>query len=168
MSSLSLPRRLTSILALTAILTLLPACDSSDPISDPNVVAGTYTLAELRYVPANASLGAINLLGTRFTGNVTVELLSGGDYTIRYQPVGGRDQLLTGTFRVTEDEVRFTGREADAAEYRRFLLDQTFSLDRQDNALVGAISRVVNTARYPDLYTGVGEVQGEVRLRLQR
>lgn len=153
----------------TLLLLLVAACDSNDPIADPAEVAGTYTMQELRYVPDNTSLGAINLLSTRFTGPVTLELLSGGAYTLRYTRQGQQaEQLLSGTFTVREDEVRFSGRSSDEDEYERFLLDESFRLDRATNSLSASIDRTVNTSAYPDFYTGVGEVQGEVRIRLTR
>ncbi len=166
--------RLRAILPLLGFcLLVLAACDSGNALdqSGPEEVAGTYRFTQFEFVPTATVLPAANVLDTLTAAATSVRLTNGGDFVFSYQLRGGLEQVLSGSYDVTATRVRLTGQESDAAKYGSLLLDRSLSFERSTtnpDVLTAQVSKTINLAAFSNRYQGIGDVQGTLRLRLER
>ena len=163
-------RTLPVVLLLAGLLSVA-ACDSGDPIDepDPAEVAGTYQFTEFSFDPEAPILPTFNLLADTLVASATrLELFDGGAYVLTYQLEGGTRQPLSGNFRLTDDEVRLRGDEDDEDAYENMLLPRSFNLERSgENVLTADLNRTVDLADYSDRYSGIGDdIDGTLHMRL--
>jgi hypothetical protein len=164
------------LFTLTLLVTTLvfAGCDSGDPINEPRPadVAGSYDIAELRFVPNATNLSPADVGALLNTEISSVLLSSGGNYVLRYQFLGGDEFFVAGNFDVRATTVRFRGSANDRTHYQRLLLDNEFTLNRDpaNPALLHAqIERRVNLQEFDrQRYDGLTDVPGRLHIRLIR
>jgi hypothetical protein len=165
--------RFTSILAL-ALLVILSGCDSGDPINEPRPadVAGTYSFAELRFVPDASATQPADVRARMNTAVSNLGLSSGGNFVLRYEFVGDSEYIISGDFDVRATTVRVRGRAADRSHYQRLLLDNEFTLNRDaanPTQLSAQIQQRVNLEAFDQAaYRGLTDVPGRLHIRLER
>jgi hypothetical protein len=165
---MTLPRPLLLLVSLLLAATLA-ACDSNgDDDPTPADIAGTYDVAEFRFVPDAGAITAANVLDTLVADGTSVRVLSGGDFTFEYEFEGGVTRSLSGEVEVRTDEVRFTFDAADAARREQLLLPESLVFDREDDGELSASEEIsVDLEAFDeDFYDGIDDEQGELTLRL--
>jgi hypothetical protein len=164
------------LIAFVAIISLaaIVGCDSGDPINEPRPsdVAGTYTFAELRFVPDAAATQPADVRARMNTGISSLGLSSGGNFVLRYEFTGQSEFIVSGDFDVRATTVRVRGRAADRQHYQRLLLDNEFTLNRDPanpNVLTSQIQQRVNLEAFDNVaYRGLTDVPGRLHVRLVR
>ncbi len=152
-------------------MVVLGACDSGDPIDEPEPrdVAGRYNFTQFVFQPSSAAVEAINVLDTLVVGRTHLDLSSGGNFIFAYEFVAGDQFFLSGDFRVTANAVRIDGARDHRASYNRLLLDEDFTLRRNDDApgvLTAEIPKTIDPAAFSDRYEGINSLSGTLSIRL--
>lgn len=164
--------------SLVALLFLLAACDSGDPIDEPEPadVAGTYRFTELAFQPEAAGVAPANVRDTLDTSATSLQLTPEGDFLLQYQFKGtGPNRgpyFVIGSFGVSDRAVRLEASRESAANLQRLLLSNELSLRRSEEApgvLFASIERTANLEAYdPAKYAGLRSVPGTLQVRLVR
>ena len=150
----------------------LSACDSGDPIDEPEPadVAGRYNFTQFTFQPNSQAVLPINVLDTLVLDQSHLDLSSGGNFILAYEFIQGDQFFLGGDFRVTATSVRISGSEDDRSDFNRLLLTEEFTLRRDaDNTgvLTAEIPRTISDpGDYFDLYEGIESISGTLRMRL--
>lgn len=165
-------RLTTSTLVVTALVSvaaLLVGCDSAGDDARPVDVAGEYLFSEFVFVPDSPLLPPANVLDSLVASETRLQLFSSGRFTLLFQFEGAVQEFVGGDFRVNERRVRLVGHEDESRFYRRLLLGNEITLDREaDGGFSAEIPRTVNLAEYSNKYSGLTSVQGVVWLKLVR
>ncbi len=162
-------------LSLLAVLVTvsLAACDSGDPIDqpEPRDVAGRYSFTEFEFRPTSSAVQPINVLDTLETSRTHLDLSSGGNFIFRYGFVAGDEYFLGGSFTVTERSVRIDGAREQRESYNRILLSEDFTLRRDETRsglLTAEVPLTVNPANFSRRYVGITALEGTLHLRLEQ
>ncbi len=161
---------MTSRLFLAAFALLaFGACDSGDTIDPPTPadVAGVYDFAEFRFVPRAAALQPVSVIDTLIAADSFIELLDGGQATLRFRRNGGTTRLVPGDVEVRRREVRVTFAAGNDVALGRLVLPQVLTFTRDGDALTLSTERTANLEAYDsDRYGGFTAVDGTLNLRL--
>ena len=163
-----------ALLALAVAVLAFAGCDTNNPGSGLEEVQGTYAVLELTFDPTEpAVLDDVDVLADLEPGT-RVEIFGDGNALVRFEPVGGFSQLVTGTARATSRTVTVTARsDDDADKLQQVLLPPSFSLNRDEsdsNRLSADIllSNVDLEAYNPADYGGLDRVRGRLTVTLDR
>lgn len=152
-------------------MVVLGACDSGDPIDEPEPrdVAGRYSFTQFVFQPNSALVQPINVLDTLVVGRTHLDLSSGGNFIFAYEFVQGDQFFLGGDFGVTANAVRIDGIREQRSSYNKLLLDEDFTLRRSSDTpgvLTAEIPKTIDPVTFSDRYEGIGSLAGTLRLRL--
>lgn len=161
---------------LTLILALLAftGCDTNNPGSSLNEVAGVYTTTTLFFNPEAPGISDVDVLGDLRDGDLRVEIFEDGQATLSYEPLGGARQLITATARASSRTVTLAARtDADAIRMTLLLLPPSVSFARDEAAPTRLdaslqLSNVDLEAYDPATYPGVIGVDGRLEFELER
>ncbi|MEP0546697.1 MAG: hypothetical protein ABJF88_07190 [Rhodothermales bacterium] len=170
------PRLFAVALCGALALSVLPGCDTTDPIppADTTEVTGTYDFTLFRFNPDPQFVPDAVVLDTLNQERTSVELLDSGQFQFRYRVVGGLDNIINGTFTVTRDEVTLTFESGNEARLQRLLLDSTLQFDRADSeTLTLSRTKRVDLEAYSEVYRNTGgldltDVRGLLEVNLNR
>lgn len=156
--------------ALLCVL-VLGACDSGDPIDEPEPrdVAGRYSFTEFIFQPSSSLVQPINVLDTLVVGRTHLDLSSGGNFIFAYEFMNGDQFFLSGNFAVTANSVRIDGDREHRSSYNKLLLNEDFTLRRSSDTpgvLIAEVPQTIDPATFSDRYEGIGSLSGTLRLRL--
>lgn len=164
-----------SLLLLAAAFLLFPGCDTSDPEPpiEPAEVAGVYDFQEFRFNPDPQFVPDVVVLDTLVLERTSLELLDSGQFQFRYRLEGGLDNIINGTFTVSEEEVVLVFESGFEARLRALLLDPTLRFNRGSSELLRlSRSKEVNLEAYSEDYRDTGldltEVRGLLEVELRR
>jgi hypothetical protein len=149
------PRLLAVALCGWLALSVLPGCDTTDPVppAETTEVTGTYDFTLFRFNPAPQFVPDAVVLDTLNLERTSVELLDSGQFQFRYRVLGGLDNIINGTFTVTRDEVTLSFEGGNETRLQRLLLDPTLQFDRADSeTLTLSRTKRVNLEAYSEVY----------------
>lgn len=161
-------RVLFAALAFSALL--LTGCDSTDPVSsaNPGEVAGTYDIAEFRFVPDRSGIVPADVLDSLAAEESYLDLRATGNFQLIYRfEADDFSDNARGTFTVTRDGVRLTTRDVDVPRMRALLLDRNVALDRESETVLMIDEQMtVDLAAYDaDVYGGIEPQPGRLVVR---
>ena len=161
------------VLALGLLLAaFLGACDTDNPSSPLEELAGLYDFAELRFVPTAGNVAPADVRARLVPSRTSVELFGTGQVLIRFQVEGGTSAFVNGTFTATRSTAHLSAEdEEDAARLATLLLPDPLSLARSadDQSLSASIAMTVNLEAFdPVGYAGLTAVPGRLDVTLQR
>lgn len=177
MNFTAIPLHRTSFLLiglLAASMLTFAACDSNGG-GNTDAVVGVYEFTRFQFGPSSSAFTTINMLNELEAAEI--EFFNDGTYSFRYRFEGENSRSLRGSFSRDGQNIRLSGEDNDAAQYRTVLLPRRFELRIEDgdqvNRLRADFSHAFPAAALreyrPDEYEGVnGEVDGEVQLTLER
>ena len=163
-----------ALLALVLSFLAFTGCDTNNPGSGLDEVAGTYTATTFRFEPEAPTITDVDVLAGLRDGALTVEIFADGQMTLSFEPLGGVRQLVTGTARASSRTVTLAGRtDADAERMALLLLQPSVSFARDDlapNRLTASLLLAgVNLEEYdPAGYPGLTAVRGRLEITLER
>lgn len=152
-------------------IVVLGACDSGDPIDEPEPrdVAGRYIFTEFSFQPNSSAVEPINVLDTLEVTNSTVDLSSDGIFYFAFKFIEGDQYFVSGQFGVTAAAVRIDGDRERRVTFNKLLLDEDFTLQRaSEGVLTAEIPKTIDPAIFSDRYQGINSLTGTLRLRLAR
>ncbi|WP_412061033.1 hypothetical protein [Rubrivirga sp. IMCC45206] len=163
--------RLPLLLALVALVGL-GACDSGDAIDAPTAadVAGVYTFDAFTFAPTATALAPVSVLDTLVAAESFVELLDGGQATLRFRRTGGTTRFVPGDFEVRRAELRVTFDSGNDDTLGRLILPSVLTFERDgDDALTLTDQFTADLEGYDaQRYSGFDAVPGTLTLRLTR
>ncbi|MEM1056592.1 MAG: hypothetical protein AAGI52_13800 [Bacteroidota bacterium] len=163
-----------AFLALVLAVLAFTGCDTNNPGSGLDEVAGTYTAATLRFDPEATNVLDADVLETLRNSLLTVEVFADGQMTVSFEPLGGARQLVTGTARASSRTVTISARtDADRDRMALLLLPPEVSLARDDLAPDRLTASLLLTgvdleAFDPVLYAGLTSVRGRLEIQIDR
>lgn len=163
-----------ALLALLFALVAFSGCDTNNPGSGLEEVAGTYAATTLLFDVEAGEVTDADVLGTLRNRRATVEIFADGQMTISFEPLGGQRQLVTGTARASSRTVTISARtDTDEERMALLLLPPEVSLSRDElapNELTASLLLVnVDLEAFdPAAYTGLQSVRGRLEIELER
>lgn len=159
-------------LLLTAVAVVtLAACDSGDPLDLPSAadVAGVYDVEQFRFVPDASALAPVNVLDTLVTDESFVEILDGGQATLRFRRTGGTTRIVPADVEVRRQQVRVRFQGGNEGTLGRLVLPTVLTFDRDgDDVLAAEDDLTADLTLYDsDRYSGFDSVPGTLTLRLR-
>ncbi len=161
-----------ALFSLAALVTVvaLPACDTGGTAIEPPTaadVAGVYTFDAFRFQPEAAALAPVNVLDTLVVAESFIELLDGGQATLRFRRVGGTTRFVPGTFEVRREEIRLTFQGGNEATLGRLVLPNVLTFDRTETTLSLEDDFTANLESYDSArYAGFSSIPGTLTMRL--
>ena len=153
-------------------LVAVSACDSGDAIDAPTPgdVAGVYDFDAFRFTPDASALAPVNVLDTLVTGESFVELLDGGQATLRFRRQGGATRFVPGDFEVRRSELRITFDGGNDDTLARLVLPGVLTFERDDDDGLSLSQELTADLEAYDAsrYGGFDDVPGTLTLRLER
>lgn len=164
---LSVPRPRLLLAAIAAAV--LAACDTGDAIDPPSAadVAGVYDIEAFRFTPTSSALAPVSVLDTLVAAETFVEILDGGQATLRFRREGGTTRLVTGGVEVRAREVRVTFEAGSEPTLARLVLPRVLTLTREGDDLTVTTAYTANLEAYDATrYGGFSSIPGTLALRL--
>ena len=158
-----------------ALLLALAACDTSNPGGNLDLVAGTYSVAELSFDPSTTDLSTADVEDDLDPAGTRLTIFGDDDLSLFVvQRRGGTTRRIDLRTRASRERVTFeaVSRE-DEEDLAELLLPGTFSLGYtgdNPNTLEGSFSRsnVDLEAFDPDRYQDQRSNSGRLSIRLER
>ena len=157
------------LLLAVVVAALLAACDTGDAVAPPSAadVAGVYEIETFRFTPASSALAPVSVLDTLVAAETLVEILDGGQATLRFRREGGTTQLVTGGVEVRSREVRVTFEAGSEPTLDRLVLPRVLTLTREGGDLTVTTVYTANLEAYDATrYGGFSSIPGTLTLRL--
>ncbi len=160
-------------LALTGLATLpLAGCDTDNPGSAIDEIAGTYGFTELRFVPTATALTEANVLEELDSAATEVRIDSRGRTLFFLEFEDGESRFAEATATASSGSVLFRAVAVeDQDALQRVLLPPSFRLERRDDdrTLGAELTATVNLQEFdPVAYAGQTAEPGTLHIRLER
>jgi len=174
MLRLSEPRcpRCTFLTLVLFLLAFGTGCDTSNPSTPSEDLAGVYVFAELQFIPTSTFLIPADVLARMEPGRNDVELFGSGRTLIRIKLLDQPSDLADADFTATSSTMRIVARtQDDEARLAQILLPGILNLNiSQDNQTLSAqIAATVNLQAFdPVAYAGLTAQPGTLHISITR
>lgn len=164
--------RCTFAVLLPFLLTFAVGCDTDNPGTPTEELAGIYDFAELRFDPSAQAIADADVAAELVASETEVRLRGSGQAILFFQLQGQPSDLANATFSATNATARLVAStEADAQRLAALLLPSTLTLARSadDQRLTAELLTTVNLQAFdPQNYSGLTAVAGTLFVTLVR